>query len=445
MINEKFYSVINKIENISKKIMGLILIYLSIFLILSINIEISSFFTLINCIFTLCVIYVLHFPLLFSVLENLFSKIIYSAMYTFSIILLISPFFNKSSIILNLIISIVLIILIFKKMNSNEDSNQQLKKYIPIYILWFLYIIQFMFNICQNSPFFKLIDILAIIICLCKYFKVYANIKDKNDKKRSEESKKKSEDYYREHPEEKILVEERIRKENEEREKMEKYLDSVPDYIMPKELYEFDNRIVDLSVSDRDFYNPKKRKNVYVKNFTYIQFKIGLNFYKMRRNEEYTNKHVRYKKYYITTIYEIDRQSIYNAYENTKIDKTAILLDFGVDKYSSLKLPKHIETDDKYFNDYAVKGYLSLYFNARFVLKKVDYDDRKLYAKTIYLDNYAMLVSNNDKTKFYIAELTDKKPEKDEFYVEIMKMLNPNLENYVDIFGNEIMFRKDDK
>ena len=74
MINEKFYSVINKIENISKKIMGLILIYLSIFLILSINIEISSFFTLINCIFTLCVIYVLHFPLLFSVLENLFSK-----------------------------------------------------------------------------------------------------------------------------------------------------------------------------------------------------------------------------------------------------------------------------------------------------------------------------------------------------------------------------------
>ena len=64
---------------------------------------------------------------------------------------------------------------------------------------------------------------------------------------------------------------------------------------------------------------------------------------------------------------------------------------------------------------------------------------------TIYLDNYAMLVSNKDKTKFYIAELTDKKPEKDEFYVEIMKMLNPNFENYTDIFGNEIMFRKDEK
>lgn len=445
MMNEKIYSISNKIKDLSEKFMGFVLIYLSIFLFLSINIEINNFFTLVNCVLILGVVYILHFPLLFSVLDSIFEKILYSIMYLASIILLILPLLNKSSVIFYLIISIILIILIFKKMNNRDISNQKLKEYIPIYILWILYIVQFMFNICQKSSFFKLVNIFVIVICLCKYFKVYSNIKDKYDTKKEEDNKKKLQSYYMEHPEEKKLAEERMQKKIEERENMKKYLDSVPDYIMSKELYEFDNHIVDSSVSDRDFYDSKKRKNVYVKKFRYIKFKINSDFYKMRKNDEYTNNHIHYKKYYITTIYEIDWQSIYNAYENARIDKTSTLFDFKVEKYSILKLPEHIEKDDKYLSDYAVKGYLSLYFNVWLVLKKVDYYDRKKYGITIYLDNYAMLVSNKDKTKFYIAELTDKKPEKDEFYVEIMKMLNPNFENYTDIFGNEIMFRKDEK
>ena len=46
MMNEKIYSISNKIKDLSEKFMGFVLIYLSIFLFLSINIEINNFFTL---------------------------------------------------------------------------------------------------------------------------------------------------------------------------------------------------------------------------------------------------------------------------------------------------------------------------------------------------------------------------------------------------------------
>ncbi len=429
-------SVLNQILEISEKAMGIILIYLSIFLFLTINIDINNFFTLISCVFTLGIIYILHFPLLLSALESNFEKIIYPIMYIASILLIIYPILSGAPLIPLLLISIVLILLIFRKINDDYDMKEKLIKYVSVYVLWILSIIQVIFNVKTTN--FKLINILAIIICLCKYFRVYENVKSKYNNDKQEKIKEKNKKYYMEHPEEKKKADERMRIEREKQEKLQEYLNSVPDYIMPKELYKFDENIATCDVYEKEYYDNLKRKNTYIKNFMDIVFNIKPNFYKMENNNR------RSGGYYIDTLYGIKKDYIYEACENMEIVNKVVNLRFKTEKYSNISFPTVDDKDDEKFKDYYVRGYLTLYFNAIHISKKENSKYRK-YGKRSYFNNYAMIISNKDKTNFYIAVLTTKKREKDEYYVEeIMKELNPDLKNYVDAFGNEILFKRND-
>lgn len=409
----------NKLIKFSNIFMGIILVYISLLLfLLKINMNIHELFLIINYGIILCAIYLAHLPLVIYTLKHKFSKIIYGLLYIMSLVLMIQMISKKIKVFPLIIFIIVFILVVYKKIKDDFDIVDALKKYIWVYIVFALSIFDFFFNKSIHLP--TIIFFIIILICLIKYFAIDETLKKHIDIKEKQKTREKNEKYFKEHPEVREALRNEEQKRYEEEKKLQAYLDTVPDYMVPTYLYSYDKSKVKREYSDKHkFTNFDCNTNFYVK--------------KLNKSKYHSDK----PELYIEKLDIISKETIYEVCSNPTIRMNKETISFDM-HYNYEKIPKDINKDDDKLSEYLVSGFLMLYFNVKDVLKKVYYRDRYW---ELYLENRVMLFSNKDKTQIYIATLTNEKPLKDKWYVEYMKLLNPNLEKYTDIFGNEIDFK----
>lgn len=419
----------DKLINTSK-----VIIYLSLIFIIFLDIFVMFGYTLSKRLF-LTTIFILFAAIYFSLLPLCIEsmkykiiKIIYSILYSlaiFLIILLINQrleFFNFIFIFIMLLIVIMTIV----KIRKNEYTKEILNRFTLLYCVFIFSSAIMITSICDALLISKLLFIVNIILIL-----IYFNVKDIIINFICIIFDKLSNiiigHYYNKHPEQlkkDQAFEEhyiKIMKEKEE------YLNSIPNYaIIPKSLYVYDDIIKTTQKSLKHSGNDVTFELEYdtgliFKNIAYHKFTQKRNF-----------------NLYIGAIFEISKEELCKICSK----EWAILKNGRASiKVGNYKNMPTIYSKNDIFSDNFVSGYLSFYHNV-----KISLEDKKNKGKEpgVYcLEDKGMVISNKDRDKFYVAYLIEEKPEKTETYVEYMKKLNPDLEKYIDIFGNEIDFREE--
>lgn len=355
-------------------------------------------------------------------LKNKISKTIYLSICGLSFVLFILVIIRRLEYFAFILFISIIIVITLIIINKNIDAKEIFHKFKFLYLD---FILSIGILILKDNLFISKLLFFINVILMFIYFDIkliiynfICKIIDKSEKH-----------YYNKHPEVLKKEQEMAKARAEYYKETQKYLDSIPNYaIIPNFLYNYDN--IHREVEENNYHDKKVTFDLCYDNASLFSNVCEYKYYEFTRKEN--------KKLYIDNLLEVSEDHLHQICSKEMVcfkkDKVTITIYLAHNNMPNIDTIMYKQKES--FSDNCVSGYISFYYN---VQNQNIFDEDK--NKVCLKDNY-MIISNIDGTKFYIAFLTEEKPEKTEDYIKIMKVLNPNLEKYIDTFGNEIDFRE---